>query len=259
MPLFDRPPIDAISVSNNLFSSGTFRMTGGPFNTVGSDVSGASISVDPNPDLAAWRNFEQQDAVLLTNVSQIFKTPFYFGEVPEGDIKLGSIGFKASFVTNNTLQSFSLHFGVYTRVNSTSMALLGSASDTYNISSASSSSFTKDRNIVMTSPGTHTAISTLSGGGYVFGMMISAGAGASANFSLYGAGGSAAVSASSPTGVIRPGANQFSTGSTQGMQPLMGRGISTVNALPANVVASELVNQTSGSLAPLRPWILMRS
>jgi len=43
-PLFNPSPVGAISVSNTLFSSGTVRITGGPGVTVGSDVSGASIS-----------------------------------------------------------------------------------------------------------------------------------------------------------------------------------------------------------------------
>ena len=39
----------------------------------------------------------------------------------------------------------------------------------------------------------------------------------------------------------------------------MGRGSTTVNAMPANVVRSELVNQGSGASAQLHPWIYIRS
>lgn len=256
MPLFDRPPIDAISVSNQLFSSGTFRITGGPAVTVGSDASGATIRAGAN--LGAWRNFEQQDALMITHLSAISKVPFYFGEQIEGNVTLGNIGFKLSAVTANTNASLDVHFGVYTKVNSTSANLLGSASNNFNLSSASSVSFSAIRNFVLTSPGTVAAISTLPAGDYVFGMMFSAGATQSMNFSLFGAGGSAAISASQPVGVIRPGANQMSTATSQGFQPLMGRG-TTVNALPAAISAPMLSNQVSGAAAPLRPWIYLRS
>lgn len=335
MPLFDRPPIDAISVSNTLFSSGTFRITGGanitvssdasgallsvtnpgilagsasdalftsgtfrvtggPGITVGSDASGASVSgqafslvasnstftsgsfrvtggsgvtvrsdasgavIDANETLGAWRNFEQPDAVMVTHVSAISKVPLYFGEQIPGNIKIASIGLKFSAVTASTVGSLDVHFGVYTRVNSTSLALLGSASNNFNLSTASSVSWSGINNYVLTSPGTLAAISSLSGGDYVFGVMFSATATPAMNFSIFGAGGSAAL-ASSPIGRILPGANQQSTATSQGLIALQGRGSTTVNALPANVVASEIVNQGSGASAPLRPWMYLRS
>ena len=61
-----------------------------------------------------------------------------------------------------TLHSFSAHLGVYTLVNSTSAALLGSMSETYVLSTASSASWSGIRNYVMTGIGTHTALSNLS-------------------------------------------------------------------------------------------------
>lgn len=278
MPLFDRPPIDAISVSNQLFSSGTFRITGGPGVTIGSDASGASVSgqafslvasnstftsgsfrisaagsgltvssdasgallsanpgitgiaasnstwggglsyrvlggsgatvrsdasgavIDANQTQGAWRNFEQPDAVMITALSAISKTPFYFGEQIPGNMKIASIILKMSAVTASTVGSLDVHFGVYTRVNSTSMALLGSASNNFNLSTASSASWSGVNNFVLTSPGTLAAISSLTGGDYVFGMMFSATATPAMNFSLFGAGGSAALTASAPVG-----------------------------------------------------------
>lgn len=196
---------------------------------------------------------------MVTHVSAISKVPFYFGEQIEGNLTPTNIVLKLSAVTASTVGSLDVHFGIYTKVNSTSMALLGSGSNNFNMSTASSVSFSGIRNFVLTSPGTVGAISSLTGGDYVFGMMFSATATPAMNFSLFGAGGSAAISASQPVGVVRPGANQFSTAVSQGAMPLMGRGSTTVNALPANVVASELSNQVSGANVPLRPWIYIRS
>ena len=56
------------------------------------------------------------------------------------------------------------------------MALLGSHSEAYVISSATSASFSGIRHLVMTGIGTHTALSDLGRGNYGFGMMFSAGA-----------------------------------------------------------------------------------
>lgn len=252
MPLFDRPPIDAISVSNNLFSSGTFRLTGGSGVTIRSDASGAVL--DANQTQGAWRNFEEGDAVVVSNIGAMSKTPFYFGEQIPGNMFVSSAVFKLSQVNTTsaamTVQNFDIHFGVYSRVNRTSASLLGSVSQNFNLSTASSASWTGARNFVLTNIGTHTAISSLTGGDYVFGMMFSGGATGSMNKSLFGAGTAAAL------GVVNPGNNAFSTGTSQGAIPLQGRGSTTVNALPANVQASELVNQVS---VRIRPWMFLRS
>jgi hypothetical protein len=68
-----------------------------------------------------------------------------------------------------------------------------------------------------------------------------------------------ANSAGGPLGLIYPGTNQLSTGTSQGVQAMYGRGSTTVNAMPANVVASELVNQGQGASMQLHPWIYIRS
>ena len=74
------------------------------------------------------------------------------------------------------------------------------------------------------------------------------------NVSLMGA-----WTASGPLGMILPGTNSVSAGTSQGVQALWGRGSTTVNAMPANVVRSELINQGSGASVQLHPWIYIRS
>lgn len=208
----------------------------------------------PAPLIYDWANFQQADAVIMTHVASISKTPFYWSEEVPGGITLNSVALKLSNVATATLQSFTIHFGVYTFVNSTSMALLGSISETFVLSTASSASWSGPRMYVMTAAGTHTALSSLSAGDYGFGLMFSAGATGSMHYSLFGAG-----STGGPLGRVVPGVNQASTGTSQGAQALIGRGSSTVNALPAGVVASEIINQGSGASAQLRPWIYIRS
>ena len=220
-----------------------------PISTNGSTIS---IGVPGTLD-GDWQNMPAGTGGLQTHIASISKTPFYWHEaIPR--ITANSLAFRVSFVTANTLASLSAHLGIYTFVNSTSMALLGSLSEAYVISSASSASFSGIRNLVMTGIGTHTALSTLGPGNYGFGMMFSAGASQSMNASLMGA-----STASGPLGMIFPGTNSASTATSQGVQGLWGRGSTTVNAMPANVVRSELVNQGSGASAQLHPWIYIRS
>jgi hypothetical protein len=194
------------------------------------------------------------DAIAMTTITGITKTPFYWSEEIPGLITAKSFVYKMNNISTATLQSFSVHLGVYTYVNSTSMALLGSVSESYNLSTASSASWSGARLYVISGIGTHATLSTLSAGDYGFGLMFSAGATGSINYALFGAG-----SASGPLGVLHPGANQASTGTSQGIQAMVGRGSTTVNAMPANVVASELLNIGSAGSTPLRPWIYIRS
>ena len=65
------------------------------------------------------------EAVLYTHISGVSKTPFYWIEnLPQG-IQPKNIALRVSQVTANSDLSVSVHFGIYTFVNSTSAALLG--------------------------------------------------------------------------------------------------------------------------------------
>jgi hypothetical protein len=169
---------------------------------------------------------------------------------------LNSVGFHMSNVATGTLQSIDIHFGVYTFVNSTSAALLGSASNNFVISTASSVSMSGQRQFVITSPSTVAAISNLTPGKYLFGVMFSATATGAMHQSLYGA----AFSSNAPLGIVLPGNNQLSTATSQGLRGMFGPLSSTVNAMPANVVKSDIRNQGSAALStPIRPFMFIRS
>ena len=157
-------------------------------------------------------------------------------------------------VTASQPLSLSAHLGVYTFVNSTSAALLGSHSEAYVVSSASSVSLSGVRNLVMTGIGTHATLSSLTGGEYLIGMMFSATATNAMNASLLGASGGAG-----PLGAIHPGTNNLSAATNQGIQVMNGRGSTTVNAMPANVSSADLINQGQGASMALHPWIYIRS
>jgi hypothetical protein len=239
------------TISINAPATSSLSGTGG----IEISTNGSTISIgDGGGTMADWQNFPAGLAGLNTLIAGISKTPFYWHENLPRKITAHSLAYKMSMVTANTLASFTAHLGVYTFVNSTSMNLLGSFSEEYVVSSATSASFSGIRHFLMTKIGTHTALSVLSEGNYAFGMMFSAGATASMNASLMGA-----TTASFPLGVVMPGTNSVSAGTSQGVMGLWGRGSTTVNAMPAAVVRSELINQGSGASAHLHPWIYIRS
>ena len=220
-------------------------------------AAGAStITISNRPvTVYEWHNMPYPlGAVVLTHASDISKVPFYFPASIPGDITANTLAFKISNVTASQPNSFSVHLGVYTFANSTSANLLGSLSQEYVISSASSVSFSGVRMYAITGIGTHATLSSFSEGEYLFGMMVSATATNAMNFSLIGAG-----VGGGPLGAILPGTNQLSTGTSQGIIRMIGRGSTTVNAMPANVVASELKNQGAGVNMHLWPWIYIRS
>ena len=248
----------AVSISTN----GSTISIGAPVSSLsatgGIQISsnGSTISIgDGGRTMANWENMPAMEGVLYTHISGVSKTPFYWNEnLPQG-IRPANIAMRFSMVTANSDLSLSIHFGIYTFVNSTSVALLGSGSDAFVVSSASSVSFSAQRNLVLTSPGTNTAISSLSAGNYLFGAMFSATATNAMNASIY----AASAAAGPRLGRIMPGTNQLSTATSQGIAGLYGRGSTTVNALPANVVASEVVNQGIGASSPMKPYIFIRS
>jgi hypothetical protein len=194
----------------------------------------------------------QAEATLMTHVSAISKTPFYWRDHLDGNITIKSAAIKVSLVTASQPLSASIHLGIYTLANSTSANLLGSVSEAFVVSSASSVSLSGVRNLVLTGIGTHTALSSLSQGEYMFGVMVSGTATNAINFSLFGAGSLGPI-----LGGIYPGTNALSTATSQGIMAMVGRGSTTVNALPATVVASGVQNQ--GATQALRPWIYLRS
>lgn len=251
MPLFDRPPIDAVSVSDSLFSQGTFRITGGPGVTVGSDASGASIR--GGAMLGAFMNFPPSNLGIFTTASAVTKTPFYYPMPVPGNITVNSVGLALSLSGfTGTNLSATLHWGLYTRVNSTSMNLLGSLAESFVVSSASSASVSGLRAFYLAGVATHAALSNLGADDYIAGFMISATAAGAIQGSLVGMG-----TGLGHQGRIVSGTNAYSTGSTQ-QAVLFGRGSSTVNALPAAVVAADIwgIGASSGGFVP---WTYLRS
>jgi hypothetical protein len=250
MSLSQATGANGATVSINAPATSSLSGTGG----IQISTNGSTISLGFANPLNDWQNFPSPNATLLTHVSGISKTPFYWNDHLDGNLTAKSLALKISMVTASQPLSVSVHLGVYTFANSTSANRLASHSEAFVISSASSVSLSGIRHLILTGIGTHATLSTLSDGEYMFGLMFSATATNAMNFSLMGAN-----SAGGAFGGLYPGTNNMSTGTSQGVMALAGRGSTTVNAMPANVQASELVNYGQGASMQLHPWIYIRS
>ena len=92
--------------------------------------NGSTISIGVPGTLADWQNFPQGQAALNDAHRVHLQDSLLLARDHAGRItNANSLAFKVSFVTANTLASMSAHLGIYTMVNSTSMALLGSLSE----------------------------------------------------------------------------------------------------------------------------------
>lgn len=250
--------------SDNTFSSGTVSITGAGDITVNTAASKIQISgtqtvqtQSVNPKQHMWQAIPNGVGLGgISHFSVISKTPFYFPVTFDGDMTLNSVGVRLSGVTTNSIQSFSIHFGLYTLANSTSANLLASASNSYNVSSNSTVSWSAGRDWILTSPSSVAGISNVTAGVYIMGLMFSGAATQSANFSLVGA--SANATGVQPIGIIAPGDNQLTTATSGGLAGLFGQGSTTVNAMPAAVSAPDLRNQGTATL-PIVPAVFIRS
>jgi hypothetical protein len=138
-PLFDRPPIDAVSVSDALFSSGTFRITGGPGITVGSDASGASIAGGGGG--ASFNYFDNAAPGIVA--SAMATTAIPYRSLLIQPLTPSNEAFPGKMTASTALLQFSMSHtgtsggatssfgssvmcGIYSRVNSTQLSLLNS-------------------------------------------------------------------------------------------------------------------------------------
>lgn len=196
-------------------------------------------------------DFENYSAVRglvnITNLTALSERPYFVPFVLPYYLTLHRMTFEASRATSGS-NSFSVTAGIYTIVNSTSMALLGSVMNSFSASNSGSVSGIRQFGIT----NFPAAVTAMTPGVYVLGMHFhTLGGTASINYSIRGA------STDSPLGYISAGQDQNFTATNQvssiGAQ-FMGRYSTTTNALPANVVDADLFQGMSGSQADVPMW-----
>lgn len=210
-----------------------------------------SLSVAAGGAAANLQYFEAADEVafgLMTNITAINSRPIFVPFWLPGNLTNNGLIIQMSRSTSAS-NAFTVQAGIYTYVNSTSVARLASLQNAF--SASDTGSVSGIRYFIMS--GWENAGTSLTPGAYVLGMNFSAGATASMNYSLFGG-----LTASQPVGFVRQGSNQNNTNNTTwGVMNMWGRYTANSAGMPANVVQADITANFSGASIPLAPWFVM--
>lgn len=248
-----------VNSSGISLDAGGYAGTGTTF--AGANISGSitqnsnglnlSLSVAAGGAAPNLQYFEAADEVafgLMTNITAINSRPIFVPLWLPGNLTNNGLMIQMSRSTSAS-NAFTVQAGLYTYVNSTSIARLASLQNVFSASDTGSVSGV--RYFVMS--GWENAGTSLTPGAYVLAMNFSAGATASMNYSLFGG-----LTASQPVGFVRQGTNQNNTNNTTlGIMNMWGRYTANSAALPANVAQADILANFSGASVPLAPWYVM--
>lgn len=226
----------------------SFRGGGG----VSVGMSNGSIAISGGPNLQYFELDDVQGMGLMTNVTDINTKPIFVPFILKGNLTNSSMFLQMSRSTSGS-NAFTVQAALYTYVNATSIARLGSLQNVF--SNASTASVSGVRYFALS--GWEAAATALTPGAYVMGLNFSANGGntASMNYSLFGG-----QTASAPVGFVSAGTDQNATApGTLGVVNMWGRYTAGSAALPANVVQTDLLANYSGVSQPLAPWFILRS
>lgn len=235
----------AVSAGTVAITSGTAQFSNANGVTFGANGQTITASVNAGGGAApavrwACPKWAGADFVNLTNITGMTQRPLFFPFECGGNLTGGEIHWRMSRSTSGS-NNFTVHLGVYSMVNQTSLALFGSTSNVF--SNTATASISGVRAFEMD---VGTNLSTLSQGQWVLGLIFSATATASMNYSLMGA------STLNPgVGRVVNGSDQYHTYASHFEMPFWGRYTTTTGALPANVIQSNLIGGLSGASLPL--------
>jgi hypothetical protein len=235
----------AIANGAGTISSGTAVFSNA--NGVSFGIAGQTVTASVNAGGGAapavrWAcpQWAGADFVLLSNVTALTQRPLLFPFECGGNLTGGELHWRMSRATSGS-NHFTMHLGVYSHVNATQLSLFGSTSAAY--SNTATASISGVRQFEM---GVGTGLSTLSQGQWVLGVIFSATATASMNYSLMGA------STLNPgLGRIDQGSDQYVTYTSHFEQPFWGRYSTTTGALPGSIAQSAVIGGLSGASLPL--------
>lgn len=240
---------NTVGNSSAAFAGSAIHLQGGANITLSGTGSTVIISA-PNPGGGAaisqrWMAGMDFPPVLVnvTNVPGVSLQEMLFPFHIDGTLTASELMWQMSRSTSGS-NLFSVHVGIYTFVNSTQISLLGSNSHSFSATATASVSGIRQFEVSM-----GTNMSTLVPGDYVLGVMFSAAATASMNYSLMG------NSVANPAvGVVLPGADQYSTATTHQYVPFWGRYATSSAALQGSIGVSQVIGGFTGASLPLPVW-----
>ncbi len=237
--------IAALTDGTNTISNGTVSFADANGVSFGINGNTVTASVDAGggggytlDDFAniSWRGFITN----ATNMTAISQRPIFIPFVLPGSITWNQMDLEVSRQTSGS-NLFTAQAALYSYVNSTRISMMGSMQNTYSGTATASQSGV--RRLIIT--GMESQATTLNPGVYVLGLYFSASAGtASMNYSIRGG-----QTIGTPRGNIGPGANQYTTATSQlssfAMMRFGGRYSATTAGLPSSVGISQLQQYSS--------------
>lgn len=179
---------------------------------------------------------------LITHLSALTQRPIFTPFMVPGNLTADELMFPVSRAATGS-NHFTIHVGLYSYANSTSINLINSSSASYSATSTAAGSGLRMLEFPMGAN-----MSTMTPGNYVLGVIFSNTATASMNYSMMG------HSTANPViGGIHAGADTYWTHTSHGQMPMWGRYTTTTGALPSAVGASNLIGALTGASLPL-PW-----
>jgi hypothetical protein len=252
MPLFDRPPIDAISVSDALFSSGTFRITGGPGIIVGSDASGATISAtDTAPAVSYYDNMVPNGSISpLASLAVSYNSLIIAPLDPSNEKFIGNMTvstmmmqFSMSMASSSSSAfSSSVDLGIYSRVNGTQLSIINSVRSSWTKAATSNQSNSYHGLRWLTIASSQFSVSPVfSAGRYYVALLIRSSSNSNSATML----GQIHMGSNLRSGTMGASATTGNTG--MGVFPLMGLLSVTTASLPGSIAASAVNQATAGA------------
>ena len=181
----------------------------------------------------------KQVQALITNITVLTQRPLFFPFDVGGVMSANEIHWTMSRSTSGS-NHFTVHAGIYSYSNSTRIDLISSGS--YSFSNTATASVSGIKAFEVPCP-----LTSFSDGGYVLGMIFSATATASMNYSFMG--GTTANPAN--VNVVITGADAYHTYTSHPTIPFWGRFTTTTGGLPASVGMSNVIGGFTGASLPM--------
>lgn len=219
-------------------------------NNVTFGINGNTItaSIDNGVAPQRWKELAIRPVVSnQTNITAINGTPIFQPFYVDGVLTVSRLNWEMSRSTSGS-NHFTVLAGIYSYVNATQISLLGSASGSF--SNTATASVSGLRRFAVSG----FDVSTLEPGGYVLGMIFTATATASMNYSLRGG-----LTNQLPVGAVNPGADSYNTATSYNWFPFFGRLTGASTAMPVSVADSQVRGQFTGASAALPWWVGMNN
>ncbi|MDN5275539.1 MAG: hypothetical protein JWN33_188 [Candidatus Saccharibacteria bacterium] len=211
--------------------------------TNGISMSSSSESISIGLDLPKrWHELYVRPTLTnITNLTAINGRPIFQPFFNQGNLSINQMDIELSRSTSGS-NLFTIRAGIFSYVNDTQVSLLASLSNSY------SNTLTASVSGIVRLAVSNFNITTFAPGEYVMGMLFTAAATASMNYSLRGG-------STLPVQYIQPGSDLYIISGSNAGIPFLGRYTTTTASMPASLAASQLFGfGTATSVQAINWW-----